>query len=162
MLTFSFKISTLESIPKYAISRSILPGRERGLVTTLLRRFSTQPSFLYHPPRHSFHPSYVHNCPPTLPRNLAPFFPAPCTRNHPLPSCLYSLARISVRGIKREREREGGRQTFRARRERERNADKDAVREESLENSHVLVNFEQPTSRHPLACLFLFSFVHVA
>lgn len=157
MLTFSFKISTLESIPKYAISRSILPGRERGLVTTL-RRFSAQPPFLYHHPRYSFHPLYVHNCRPTLRRNLAPFFPAPCTRNHPLLSCLYSLARISVRGIKRERER--GRQTFRARRERERNADKDAVREESLENSHVLVNFEQPTSRHPLVCLFFFSFVH--
>lgn len=43
---------------------------------------------------------------PTLRRNLAPFFPAPRTRNHPPLSCLYSLARISVRGIKRERERE--------------------------------------------------------
>lgn len=105
MLTFSFKISTLESIPKYAISRSISPGRERALVydpSPILRTTALS----LPPSPHHFIPCMYITAIPILRRNLAPFFPAPCTRNRPPLSCLYSLAHISVRGIKRDGERD--------------------------------------------------------
>lgn len=167
MLTVSFKTSTLESIPRYAISEPI--SQFAGLTARArYRSFARSPAYppvLYRHSRHLFRSlvgTYITaatSSPFSLLESRSPFFPAPCARNHPLLSCLCFFLRISAAGM--ERETNEGRVGMRGMGTKE-NAGERRARygKRLLENSHVPVNFEQRSAPLSFPHLFPSSFVH--
>lgn len=106
MLTVSFKTSTLESIPRYAISEPISPlagltARARYDPSPVLRTaLCSLPSL---PPLVSFPCRYITAATSSYPlESRSPFFPALCTRNHPPLWCLCFFPCISAAEIERE------------------------------------------------------------